>query len=125
MPSKRPDDNHHLPTVLVVHNDTELRSALACSLRQDGFGVIEADDLPGLVEIVLTQTRPLHLLTDPSAGKRIWAGRLKNHRPNMVVWFVDRPHPELPLDVLTPEIALATIREFFSRPSGKSAGGGH
>jgi CheY-like chemotaxis protein len=118
MPLKRPDDNHGLPTVLVAHDDPELRSNLSDRLREDGYDVLEADDVPSLVEMVLTQTRPLHLLTDPSAEKRTWAIRLRNHRRNMVVWFVDRPHPELPSDVLTPEIALATIREFFKRSRG-------
>jgi len=36
---------------------------------------------------------------------------------------VDRPHPELTSDVLTPEIALAKIREFFNRSGGKAAAG--
>ena len=112
--------NQHLPTVLVAHDDTELRSALVDSLRHDGYGVLEADDLPSMVETILTQTRPLHLLTDPSTAKRTWARRLKNHRPNMVVWFVERHHHESASDVLTPEHALAAIREFFNRSRGES-----
>ena len=117
--------NQHSPVVLVAHDDPELRSALADSLRQDGFGVIEAGDLPSMVEIVLTQTRPLHLLTDPSPEKRTCARRLKNHRPNMAVWFVDRPHPELPSDVLTLKLPWQQSESSFNRSSGKSAGGGH
>ena len=60
MPSKRPDDNRRQPTTLVVHNDTELRSALADGLRHDGYDVLEAHDLPSFVEISsdANQTRP-------------------------------------------------------------------
>jgi CheY-like chemotaxis protein len=124
MPSTLSHDPNRRPTLLVVHNDAELRSALADSLlRQDGYDVLEAADLPSMVEIVLTQTRPVHLLIGSSADKRIWANRIKHHLPEMMIWFVDRPHPELPSDVLTPEIALATVREFFDRFRGEAAAG--
>ena len=123
MPSKLLDANHGDAAVLVAHDDTVLRSALANTLRQDGYNVLEADDLPSIAEIVLTQTRPVHVLADPSDDKRLWATRLTNHRPNMVVWFVERHHPDLPSDVLTPEIALATIREFFNGSRGQVATG--
>jgi CheY-like chemotaxis protein len=123
MPLKPVNDHHRRPTLLVAHDDAVLRSALAHSLRQEGHDVLEADDLPSLVEIVLTQTRPVHLLINASTEMRFWARRLKNHRPNMVVWFVERPHPEFPSDVLTPEIALATIREFLNRFRGEAAAG--
>ena len=117
------NDDLHYPTVVVAHNDAELRSTLADRLRQDGYNVLEADDLPSMVEIVLTQTRPLHLLTDPSTDTRTWAKRLKHHRPEMIVWFVDRPHLELPSDVLTPEIALTTVRGFLNRFRGEASAG--
>jgi hypothetical protein len=103
--------------------DNQTRSTLAASLRQYGIHVLEADDLPDMVEIVLTQTRPIHLLIDDSPDKRIWATRLTRHRPKMNVWFVARYQHELSPDALTPEVALKTVRTFLAQSANEAAGG--
>src|SRR5215471_17008270 len=82
--------NTEFLTVLVAHEDTELRRRLISDLNQGTYNVLEAPDLPSMIEIVLTQTKPIHvLLTDASTDKRQWASRLKSHRPKMTVWFVE------------------------------------
>jgi hypothetical protein len=123
MAPKRPKESHGLPTILVAHEDNETRSTLAKSLRHYGIHVLEADDLPSMVEIVLTQTRPIHLLIDDSPDKRTWATRLTSHRPKMKVWLVARYRHEVRPDALTPEVALQTVRNFLAQSANEAAGG--
>ena len=115
-PSER---NNGSRTIVVAHDDAGLRQTLIEYLRDGKYNVFEAPDLPTMVEVVLTQTRPIDLLlTDTSMEKRSWARRLQNHRPMMTVWFVENwQDSEIP-DVLTPEVVPTKVRAFFAS-SGK------
>jgi CheY-like chemotaxis protein len=115
------EQNHASITILVAHDDTELRCALVDQVRGEGYHVFESPDLPTMIETVLTQTRPIHLvLTDASTDKRYWAARLQNHRPKMVVWFVESWQEAEISDILTPELVLTKVREFFDGRQGSA-----
>lgn len=112
--------NHGYPTVLVAIDDAEARSTLLEGLRQDDYSILEAPDLPGMIEVVLTQSKPIHLLlVDVGTEKRQWAKRLKNHRPHMVVIVVAANQNEQDPDVLTPELALVAVHGFFRNREAK------
>jgi len=108
------EEQHAFPTIVVAHEDGEIRRALIDNLSQ--YNVLEAKDVPTLVEIVLTQSRPLHvLLTDASPEKRHWVARLQQRRRKMLVWYVERSQGVNASDVLSPEVALMNVRELFEK----------
>jgi DNA-binding response OmpR family regulator len=116
MGSKVSEAKHGYPTVLVAIDDNETRRTLVDNLSQDDYNILEAPDLPSMIETVLTESRPIHLLViDPSTEKRSWATRLKNRRREMTVLLVARRQEGQLPDVLNPTLALTTIRTFFKR----------
>jgi DNA-binding response OmpR family regulator len=73
------EKNQGSHTILVAHDDTELRRTLIEDLRRGEYTVFEAPDLPTMIEIVLTQDKSIHLvLTDTSTDKRSWAARYRS-----------------------------------------------
>ena len=112
--TKISEPNCGLQTVLVAVDDAETRRTLVDGLRQDDRNILEAPDLPSMVEAVLTQSKPIHLLLiDVGTDKRTWATRLMNHRQKMIVFLVaEHQDGQLP-DVLTPTLALSAVRAFF------------
>jgi CheY-like chemotaxis protein len=102
------------PTVLVAEDDMNRHTLLASSLRQEGYLVLEAHDCAGILDIIRTHSRAIHLLLiNASTNNRTVADRLKGFRPEMRVLFVGQPQHEAVSDVVTPETALAKVREFF------------
>jgi CheY-like chemotaxis protein len=124
MASKRSEEKGGFPTILVAEEDVELRSALSHSLRQDGYLVLEAHDVPSALGIALVHSRPIHLLLiDVSMDNHTLAALLQQYRPEMRVLFVTRhPHEGLK-DALAPETALAKVRAFFKSSKEEAAEG--
>jgi CheY-like chemotaxis protein len=111
------------PTVLVAENDPERRDALVSSLRQDDYLVLEAHDRPGILDIVTTHSRPIHLLLlNTGINSCALGDRLKKLRPRMHILFVGQFDGQARSQALTPEIALASIRAFFRNPKATPQG---
>jgi DNA-binding response OmpR family regulator len=75
---------HERSAHLVAEEDDELRSALSNSLRQDGYLVLEAHDVPSVLGIARVHSRPIHLLLiDVSIDNHTLAALRKPYRPEM------------------------------------------
>lgn len=105
---------HDHPTVLVAVEDAELRRALVQGLRQDGYLVLEAADARGVLDTVRTHSRSIHLmLLHVSIGHKLKSA-ISPYRPKAKILFFSDEGKEQLQDVLTPEIALTKVREFFN-----------
>jgi hypothetical protein len=107
--------SHEYPTVLVAVEGTELRNALLQRLQQDGYLVLEAADSAAALHIGRTHSRPIHIKIIPVSMDHELMSAVKQYRPKIkILLFAE--HNEEPLqDVLTPETALAKIREYFNQ----------
>ena len=111
---------HGYPTILIAIDDPETRRSMVDGLCQQDYNILEAPDLISMVVAVLTQSRTVLLLIDENTEKRIWALRLKNHKREMIVLPVaEHQHTEDP-DVLTPKLALVTVRNLFMTEATKT-----
>jgi hypothetical protein len=107
---------HRHPTVLLALDDNEMRSALSNDLPRHDYVVLEAPDVPSMVEVVLTQTRPIDvLLIDEGMEKQKWAARLRSFRRAMTVLCISNHHEVGLPDVLNPKSAISTIRTFLAK----------
>lgn len=91
-----------------------MRQALVERLRLDGYLVFEANDKDEALQIVVAQSRRIHiLLTDVSTDGSSLAATLHSYRPEMrVVSFKGDP-----------EYVLAKVREILKPPTRGPAAG--
>ena len=113
MASKRLEKRSGFPTILLAEDDNELRNALAHSLRQNGYLVLEAHDGPSALGIARIHSRPIHLLLIDVDMDDHTSAFLKQHRPEMSVLYITRHPHEALHDALDQETVLAKVREFF------------
>ena len=96
------------PTVLVAHDDEDVRSTLVDCLQRSGFHVLEADDWAHVLYWVRVHSRPIHLvLADVSKAELM--PKLKTHRPEMQVVFVKEP--------VDADEVLAKVRQILGSPT--------
>jgi hypothetical protein len=113
------EEYESFPTIPMAENDEELRYGLAQRLRHDGYLVLEAEDMPGVLSVALVHSRPIHLLLmDPSMESRTLAATLEKYRPEMRVWFVKRHPHESRQDALPLETVLERVQVFFQSKNG-------
>jgi DNA-binding response OmpR family regulator len=121
MASKRLEERSGFPTILLAEDDNELRKALAHSLRQYGYLVLEAHDGPSALCIARIHSRPIHLLLMDVDIDSHTSASLRQYRPEMSVLYITRHPHEALQDALDKETVLAKVQAFFGA-SGQSAG---
>jgi len=103
-----------LPAVLVAGRD-ELRSRLVSNLESDGYIVLEAGNEAEALHVVISQTRPIHiLLADVDMNGHNLAVVLSRYRPEMQTFFVAACAV---VDAFDPPSAVANIRRTFPVPA--------
>lgn len=113
---KRIEEQEAFPTILIAA-DAGSRHALARSLRLDGYLVFEASDEAEALFLVVSQSRPIHvLLADANIEGRKLARTLKLYRREMQEIFVTLNPKQSLSDGLNPEVAVARIRERLKVP---------
>jgi DNA-binding response OmpR family regulator len=123
MAPKRLDTRSGFPTILLAEDDNELRNALAHSLRQYGYLVLEAHDGPGALAIARIHSRPIHLLLIDVDMDDHTSVFLKLYRPETSVMHITRHPNEALQDALGQETVLAKVQEFFKASKEESAEG--
>jgi hypothetical protein len=91
------------PTILIVHRDMKFWDVLILDLRQLGYLILEANDAVEALEIVIRQSRRIHLLLvgDGDDG-RATAETLNPYRRDMDVIYVN---PDLEIDSALKEVS--------------------
>ena len=120
---KRVDEQETIPTVLVIAQDGLLQ-ALVRSLTLEGYVVLSAKNEVEAVGVVISQSRPIHiLLADVNINGYRLARALKQYRPEMQALFIST-HPQQSSDVLDVRTAVPRVRQLL-RPVKEIAADAH
>ena len=85
------DNGHHSPTVLLVEDETTLRSLLVRQLRQIGYRVIEASNGKEALDLFAENSEIDLLVTDlmmPYMGGIELVNRVRTQKQNLPVLFI-------------------------------------
>jgi CheY-like chemotaxis protein len=109
------------PSILVAAEE-DVRKVLLSRLEPDGYLVFEAENEAEALQIVIGQSRPIHiLLADVRMNGQNLAAALEPYRPEMVAVFVTAL-PDAISNILDPDKAAAKVRELLKAPRGAAAG---
>jgi CheY-like chemotaxis protein len=103
------------PTILVAA-ENGLRQRLVRTLAADGYLVLDARNEVEALHIVISHSRPIHILfADVNMNGYDLARTLKSYRPEMRALFVT-VHSQGLSDSLDPETTLAKVRQLLKLP---------
>ena len=114
------NDGKHksFPAVLIAAPE-QLLNALADLLRQGGYLVFEARNKAEALNIVIGQSRLIHiLLADINMDGHALATTLERYRPEMKALFVTAHLQQGFSEALTPSMVAAKIRDILILPEG-------
>jgi len=103
------------PTVLVLDMNVDSRAVIASTLRNEGYNVLEAEDLPGGLLIAKTHSRPIQLLLSGLRCDPAFMDLMQQLRPGMDLMLFTREEM-----FHEPNRVLGRIRQFFAPPAGES-----
>jgi CheY-like chemotaxis protein len=112
----RVERQEFLPTILIA-TEAEWSHPLAHMLQLDGYVAFEASGEAEALVVVISQSRPIHiLLVDDNIDGQQLARTLKLYRREMQVLFITANSQQSFSDGLHPQIALAKVRKMLELP---------
>ena len=97
------------PTLLVLEMDPQWRAMIVGTLRNEGFNVLEAKDLPDALLVAKTHSRPVQLLVTGLRCGPAFTGLMQQFRPGMEVMQVTRERM-----FHEPNVVVHSVRQFFA-----------